>query len=85
LLRAEEERMKRDREAQWLARVMGWACSIKGGSLCDKQKSVPIQLAGGRLQPGLTLGDVPLRFGLDREQNWYYSVLKISSLLLLLL
>ena len=44
LLRAEEETMKNNREAQWLARVRGWAWSIKGGSLCDKQKSLPVQL-----------------------------------------
>ena len=29
----------------------------------------------GRLQPGLALGDVPVKFGLYREQNWYFSVL----------
>ena len=44
LLRAEEEMMKNNREAQWMARVRGWAWSIKGGSLCDKQKSLPVQL-----------------------------------------
>jgi hypothetical protein len=36
-MRAEEDKMKRDREAQWLARVRGWAWSTKGDSLRDLQ------------------------------------------------
>ena len=35
-VRAEEKKRKRDREAQWLARVRGWAWSTKGVSLGDK-------------------------------------------------
>ena len=33
LERMEEERMRRDREAQWLARVKGWAWYTEEGSL----------------------------------------------------
>ena len=33
LERMEEERMRRDREAQWLARVREWALCIEEGSL----------------------------------------------------
>ena len=33
-VRAEKERMKRDREAQWLGRVRGWAWSTKGDFVC---------------------------------------------------
>ena len=34
-MRAEEEKMKRDREAQWLARVQGWVWYTRAGSLCE--------------------------------------------------
>ena len=35
-VRAEEERMKRDREAHWLARVREWAWFTNRDSSCDK-------------------------------------------------
>ena len=64
--------MNRDREAQWLARV-------RGCSLWDKQKICPCTAGrkedqdGGRQQPGLALGNVPLKchsvvLGLDLRE-----------------
>ena len=55
--------MNTDREAQWLARV-------RGCSLWDKQKicactaGYKVDQDGGRQQPGLALGNVPLKCGL---------------------
>ena len=35
--RVEEERMRRDRQAQWLARVRGWAWCIEDNSLRENR------------------------------------------------